>query len=195
MADTLTLVALRIGFLIALWVFVFIIVYSLRSDLFGPKVITRPADAGRGTPVKAGSAKSAAAFPVQEARPVVAPAAAVATPKNEPTTNSGELPGVTPAESKPRRIVVTSGARKGTEIPLGQDPISIGRAHDSDLPIRDDYSSSHHARLLLWNSEWMIQDLDSTNGTYLDGKRVTVPTQVPIDTPVRIGATTFELRR
>jgi len=41
----------------------------------------------------------------------------------------------------------------------------------------------------------MIQDLDSTNGTFLDGKRVSVPTQVPLDTPIRIGATSFELRR
>ena len=63
------------------------------------------------------------------------------------------------------------------------------------LVIRDDYTSTHHARLLLWNDEWMIQDLDSTNGTFLDGRRVTVPTQVPLDTPIKIGTTTFELRR
>ncbi len=61
--------------------------------------------------------------------------------------------------------------------------------------IRDDYTSTHHARLLLWNDEWMIQDLDSTNGTFLDGKRVSEPTHVPLDTPIRIGATSFELRR
>jgi pSer/pThr/pTyr-binding forkhead associated (FHA) protein len=41
----------------------------------------------------------------------------------------------------------------------------------------------------------MIQDLDSTNGTFLGGTRVTVPTQVPLNTPIKIGTTTFELRR
>jgi pSer/pThr/pTyr-binding forkhead associated (FHA) protein len=40
-----------------------------------------------------------------------------------------------------------------------------------------------------------VQDLDSTNGTYLDGKRVTVPTPIPLNTPIKIGTTTFELRR
>jgi pSer/pThr/pTyr-binding forkhead associated (FHA) protein len=48
---------------------------------------------------------------------------------------------------------------------------------------------------MLWNNEWMLQDLDSTNGTFLDGQRVTAPTQVPLDTPIKVGMTTFELRR
>ena len=93
------------------------------------------------------------------------------------------------------RLVITSGPAPGTELPLGHDPITIGRSSESGLVIRDDYTSTHHARLLLWNDEWMIQDLDSTNGTFLDGRRVTVPTQVPLDTPIKIGTTTFELRR
>ena len=61
--------------------------------------------------------------------------------------------------------------------------------------IRDDYTSTHHARLMLWNDQWVIQDLDSTNGTFLDGSRVTLPTPVPLGTPVTIGTTSFELRR
>jgi pSer/pThr/pTyr-binding forkhead associated (FHA) protein len=61
--------------------------------------------------------------------------------------------------------------------------------------IRDDYTSTHHARLMLWHDDWMVQDLDSTNGTFLDGKRVAVPTSVPLNTTVKIGATSFELRR
>ncbi len=61
--------------------------------------------------------------------------------------------------------------------------------------IRDDYTSTHHARLMLWNDQWVVQDLDSTNGTFLDGARVTLPTPVPPGVPVTIGTTTFELRR
>jgi pSer/pThr/pTyr-binding forkhead associated (FHA) protein len=61
--------------------------------------------------------------------------------------------------------------------------------------IRDDYTSTHHARLMLWDENWVIQDLDSTNGTFLNGARVTVPTPVPLNTPVKIGTTSFELRR
>ena len=93
------------------------------------------------------------------------------------------------------KLVITSGPRRGTEVPLGNEPITIGRSGESGLVIRDDYTSTHHARLMLWNNEWMIQDLDSTNGTFLDGQRVTVPTQVPLDAPIKIGTTTFELRR
>jgi pSer/pThr/pTyr-binding forkhead associated (FHA) protein len=91
--------------------------------------------------------------------------------------------------------VITSGPKAGTEFPLGSDPVTIGRSSDSSLVIRDDYTSTHHARLMLWNGQWMIQDLDSTNGTFLAGSRVAVPTPVPLNTPVKIGATSFELRR
>jgi pSer/pThr/pTyr-binding forkhead associated (FHA) protein len=48
---------------------------------------------------------------------------------------------------------------------------------------------------MLWNDRWVIQDLDSTNGTFLDGQRVTVPVEVPLNTTVKIGTTSFELRR
>ena len=81
------------------------------------------------------------------------------------------------------------------ELPLGREPLTIGRSGESGLVIRDDYTSTHHARLMLWDDGWVIQDLDSTNGTFLDGARVTVPTPVPLNTPVRIGTTSFELRR
>jgi len=81
------------------------------------------------------------------------------------------------------------------ELELGDDQLTIGRSADSGLVIRDDYTSTHHARLMLWSDQWMIQDLDSTNGTFLNGKRVSIPTPVPLNTPVSIGTTTFELRR
>jgi pSer/pThr/pTyr-binding forkhead associated (FHA) protein len=48
---------------------------------------------------------------------------------------------------------------------------------------------------MLWDDQWVIQDLESTNGTFLDGSRVTAPVPVPLGTPVTIGTTSFELRR
>ncbi|WP_431311805.1 FHA domain-containing protein [Pseudolysinimonas kribbensis] len=64
-------------------------------------------------------------------------------------------------------------------IDLPAEQLTIGRSSESGLVIRDDYTSTHHARLMLWNDQWVVQDLDSTNGTFLDGVRVTLPTPIP----------------
>ena len=95
----------------------------------------------------------------------------------------------------PRRLVITKGPREGIEIDLPPEQLTIGRSSESGLVIRDDYTSTHHARLMLWDENWVIQDLDSTNGTFLDGTRVTLPTAVLPGSAVTIGTTTFELRR
>ncbi len=166
--SELTLLLLRLLFLAIMWGFVFAIVYALRSDLFGQKA--------RRMPVPAGASASPAV-----AAPALAPKPAVAR------MPAGSLDA--------RRLVITSGAKEGLEIDLPEEQLTIGRSQDSGLVIRDDYTSTHHARLLRWPEGWVVQDLDSTNGTYLDGTRVIVPTQVPLNTPVKIGTTSFELRR
>ncbi len=94
-----------------------------------------------------------------------------------------------------RRLVITSGAKTGAEVPLTVDELTIGRSADSSLILRDDYTSTHHARLMVWNGQWMLQDLDSTNGTFLGGNQVSSPVPIPLNTPIKVGATTFELRR
>jgi len=93
-----------------------------------------------------------------------------------------------------RQLVVTEGALKGTRITLGSQPVLIGRADDSTLVLTDDYASTRHARLSPRGSEWYVEDLGSTNGTYLDRVKVTTAVRVPLGTPVRIGKTVIELR-
>jgi hypothetical protein len=93
-----------------------------------------------------------------------------------------------------RQLVVTDGALAGTRITLGRQPVLIGRADDSTLVLTDDYASTRHARLSPRGSEWYVEDLGSTNGTYLDRAKVTTAVRVPIGTPVRIGKTVIELR-
>jgi hypothetical protein len=197
--SELTLLVLRFGFLLLLWLFVFGIVYALRTDLFGQRVRKLPEAQAAASPFAAASAA-----PVAAAAPLASPIGAGPTtaPTMQPPPASNLPSGANAAAVRAKatvltasRLVITSGPRQGTELALGRDPVTIGRSSESGLVIRDDYTSTHHARLLLWNDEWMIQDLDSTNGTFLDGKRVTVPTQIPLDTPIKIGTTTFELRR
>ena len=178
--SELTLLVLQLGFLLLLWVFIFAIIYSLRSDLFGQRVRKLQPDA-------AAAPVAASAFPTSSA----ASTEAVSHPA-APASGPG---GETASTDNATRLVITSGARAGAEFPLGRDEITIGRSSDSAIIIRDDYTSTHHARLMLWNGRWMIQDLDSTNGTFLNGSRVTVPTPIPLGATVKVGATTFELRR
>ncbi|SFR55736.1 Forkhead associated (FHA) domain, binds pSer, pThr, pTyr [Microbacterium azadirachtae] len=170
--SELTLLLLRIGFLVLMWFFVFAVVYSLRADLFGVRVRKMPQ-----------AEQAAASAPAKPAAPPVKPKAA---PRSRPGG-----PATTSTVSK---LVITSGPKAGLEVPLGSEPMSIGRSSESGLVIRDDYTSSHHARLMLWGEQWMLQDLDSTNGTFLDGQRVGAPVAVPVGAPIKVGATTFELR-
>ena len=79
-------------------------------------------------------------------------------------------------------------------ITLGTQPVLIGRADDSTLVLTDDYASTRHARLSQRGTEWYVEDLGSTNGTYLDRAKVTTAVRVPMGTPVRIGKTVIELR-
>ncbi len=175
--SELVLLLLRIGFLVLLWFFVFGVVYSLRADLFGVKVRKLPAEAASGgvAPTSAPSAPTAAV-------PRSAPRGGAST--------SG--PATTSTVSK---LVITSGPKAGLELPLGTEAMTIGRSSESGLVIRDDYTSSHHARLLLRGDAWAIQDLDSTNGTFLGGKRLGgTPAPISIGDTIKVGATTFELR-
>lgn len=94
-----------------------------------------------------------------------------------------------------RVLVVTAGALKGTSVDLSQQQITLGRANDATLVLNDDYASTRHARLFPQDGQWLVEDLGSTNGTYLDRQKVTEPTPVSIGVPIRIGKTVLELRR
>jgi pSer/pThr/pTyr-binding forkhead associated (FHA) protein len=96
--------------------------------------------------------------------------------------------------SGPRALIVTAGALAGTRIALDGRPIMLGRADDSTLVLDDDYASTRHARISQSGDDWYVEDLGSTNGTYLDRNKVSGPTRVPIGTPIRIGKTVIELR-
>ena len=163
--SELTLFLLQLAFLGLLWAFVFAIVYALRTDLFGPPRYRQE----------------------DEDKP------ATKSPSDQPPTLS---PAPTTPSGIAQSLVVTSGPKEGLEIELlPEEQFTIGRSGDSSLVIRDDVTSTHHARLMLWNDQWMIQDLDSTNGTFVAGNRVSIPTPVPLNTPVSVGNTTFELRK
>jgi pSer/pThr/pTyr-binding forkhead associated (FHA) protein len=99
------------------------------------------------------------------------------------------------ARAAPQRLLVTAGSLTGTTLALSDQQITIGRADDATLVLTDDYASTRHARLFPQDGQWLVEDLGSTNGTYLDRQKVTEPTPVPLGVPIRIGKTVLELRR
>jgi FHA domain-containing protein len=100
-----------------------------------------------------------------------------------------------PGRGTPRFLVVTEGALSGVSIDLTDQQITMGRANDATLVLNDDYASTYHARIFPQDGQWLVEDLGSTNGTYLDRQKVVRPTPVPVGVPIRIGKTVLELRR
>jgi pSer/pThr/pTyr-binding forkhead associated (FHA) protein len=121
----------------------------------------------------------------RKARRQLKAAARPARPPRSGRNNRGE----------PHRLLVTSGALAGTSLGLTGQQITVGRANDATLVLNDDYASSRHARLFPQDGQWIVEDLGSTNGTYIDRQKVTQPTPVPVGVPIRIGKTVLELRR
>jgi hypothetical protein len=98
------------------------------------------------------------------------------------------------ARPGPSQLVVTAGGLTGTRIGLTGAPVLIGRANDSTLVLEDDYASTRHARISLQDGMWVVEDLGSTNGTYLGQRKVDGPMPMEVGVPLRIGQTVLELR-
>ncbi|MET9073491.1 FHA domain-containing protein [Streptomyces sp. NPDC004232] len=171
--SELTLTVMRLGFLAVLWLFVIVAVQVIRSDLFGTRVTQR------GSRREAGRQQQA---PRQQAAP--------------PPPQRGQQSGGRRGRGAPTKLVVTEGTLTGTTVALQGQTITLGRAHDSTIVLDDDYASSRHARIYPdRDGQWIVEDLGSTNGTYLDRSRLTTPTPIPLGAPIRIGKTVIELRK
>ncbi len=167
--SELTLLLLRLALLALLWAFVLLAVGVMRRDLFG----ARPTRAAR-------KAARTAAAP----RPPAAPA-----PPGAPK------PAAKAPRSTPRSLVVTAGSGPGRVLTLGTAALTIGRAADNSLVVEDDYASSHHCRLVPGPAGWTLEDLGSTNGTFVGKNRVTAPVPVKAGSTFKVGRTVLELRK
>ena len=95
----------------------------------------------------------------------------------------------------PTHVLVTEGANSGERADLDRAPILIGRGTDAAIRLDDDYVSTRHARIAASGDQWFVEDLGSTNGTYIGSVRITQPTTITLGTQVRIGKTILELRK
>ena len=163
--SALMMTLLRVGFLILLWVFIYFVIRVQRRDL----------TKNRSTPHQA-------------------PPAATAPPSSGPIAPLAPQPppGLVLG---PTRLVVTSGTLAGTQIPMTTSAILIGRSPSCTLVLDDDYSSSRHARIFPRGEVWYVEDLGSTNGTFVGSERVTSPVALGLGSVVRVGQSTLELQR
>jgi pSer/pThr/pTyr-binding forkhead associated (FHA) protein len=120
---------------------------------------------------------------------------AVATP----AAPTGRTPKTTkPVKKKkgqPGSVTIADGPQAGVGATLTSEPVVIGRGSDCQIRLDDDYSSTRHARVFQSEGEWWVEDLGSTNGTYLDGQRVTRPVPAEIGGSIRIGRTTLNIAK
>jgi pSer/pThr/pTyr-binding forkhead associated (FHA) protein len=165
--SELTLTIIRLGLLALLWIFVFSVVGVLRGDIYGTRVVSR-------TPRK----------PAPASRPRGDGQASAARAQKRQAHPGG-----------PRSLVVTQGPLTGTALPLREAGTVIGRNPECALVLDDDFASGRHARIFHRDGAWFVEDLGSTNGTFLGAERLTNPTRVEAGSTLRIGKTVIELRR
>ncbi|MFL6151202.1 MAG: FHA domain-containing protein [Ornithinibacter sp.] len=173
MLSELTLTVMRLGLLVLMWFFVFAVVGVLRGDLYGTRVKRR-----------AGGARAAKAA----ARGANPPPPSAARPEKK---NRGVR-----GRKGPTKLTVTAGPLSGTTLPLRPAGTLIGRSPECALVLDDDYASGRHARIFQDDDgTWRVEDLRSTNGTFLGATRLTEPREVAVGSVLRIGQTVVELQR
>ena len=147
------LLAVKVAFLIVLYLFVARAIRAVVLDVFGPRAERRRA----------------------------------------PSYQSRPAPPAKPSRRPPRELVVSDADGRRT-IPL-KESITVGRAATCDLVVADNYVSNVHARVYLRDGSYWLEDLGSTNGTYMNRSRVSVPIAFGPGDEVRMGKATLELRR
>jgi pSer/pThr/pTyr-binding forkhead associated (FHA) protein len=170
--SELTLAVIRLGLLALLWIFVFSVVGVLRGDLYGTRVLTRG---------KPKAPRRPAREPVTQTSPAHSP----------------DMPKASRASGRriPSTLTVTEGSLAGTTLSLMDSGVLLGRNPECTLVLDDDFASGRHARIFRRDQGWFVEDLGSTNGTFLGSSKLTEPRPLEVGSALRIGKTIFELRK
>ena len=92
--------------------------------------------------------------------------------------------------------IIKSGNGKdlkdGSIIPIRSD-LTIGRKDDNSIVISDQHISGNHANIIVRNDSLFIEDLNSTNGTYLNGKKISGKMKLANKDEIKIGSTVFKI--
>ena len=165
MSSDFTLLLIRFAYLAILWIFVLSVVSVVRSDMFGARIETTRADRRTDREQQKATKRQAKTSPAKRPR------------------------------GAPSHVAIIDGANAGETISLDLAPLLIGRGADAAIRLDDDYVSTRHARIASSGDQWYVEDLGSTNGTYIGPHRLTQPTALQLGSQVRVGKTTLELRK
>ena len=102
-------------------------------------------------------------------------------PSPKPAKKSSK-PG-RPAKTRrgaPTKLVISEGSNAGVTVPLEGAPVLLGRGADATIRLDDDYVSTRHARIAASGDQWFVEDLGSTNGTYIGSQRLSQPTTLQL---------------
>jgi len=94
---------------------------------------------------------------------------------------------------EPRILTIVQGPQSGLSAELAAGVVLIGRGADCQVILDDDYVSTRHARVVTDENGTYVEDLGSTNGTYVNGSRITAPTTISMSDTLRIGKTMLKL--
>ena len=92
-----------------------------------------------------------------------------------------------------RIVVMRSDTQPGLDFTV-DDALVLGRSPEADIVIEDPYASEFHLRLTAREGRLVLSDLGSTNGTYVNGRRVSTPVDLSRGDAVQIGKTVMEVR-
>lgn len=95
----------------------------------------------------------------------------------------------------PRQLVVHPPDERPVVVSLGHEAVTLGRSPSMTVALDDVYASDEHALIAPDEEGWIVRDLGSTNGTYLNGAKVTRPTTITAGDQLRLGKTRVEVRR
>jgi pSer/pThr/pTyr-binding forkhead associated (FHA) protein len=163
--SELTLMLIRFAYLAILWIFVLSAISVVRSDMFGARIDSTPRAERRAERQQRKQAEKSRPKPAKR-------------PRGAPT-----------------HIAVVDGANAGEKVSLDEAPVLIGRGSDAGIRLDDDYVSTRHARIASSGDQWFVEDLGSTNGTYVGNSRISQATAIQLGTQIRIGKTILELRK
>lgn len=96
---------------------------------------------------------------------------------------------------EPRELVVVEGPAAGARLSIEKRPITVGRASICDLTLEDDFISSRHLRISQQDNGYLVEDLGSTNGTWVEGERLSEPVIIKPGVRIKMGRNTMTIRK